>query len=142
MEKQQKTKVKDDVKKPETDFAKVDDTKEVRDMPVVGIVDEADPTVTPEQIQEGLNALRGALITQPEKTASPTFNGLEEIHGKGNSRNTVKINKDKIASSGEQRLGMFVHSPQPRRGLLSGSNKGARLGKGAQKIDEDRPVHN
>lgn len=107
---------------------------------------EVDKEATEEEIQQGLSALKYALMP-PVEDDEPTLEEISPIHalqaehGMAGSRNAVKIDKDRNEMKG-QRPGMRIGQPT-RHYLTANSPKVEKpLGKGAFKIDENRPINN
>ena len=107
---------------------------------------EAEAEATEEEIQQGLSALKDALM--PQVDDEPTLEEISEIHalqakhGMAGSRNAVKIDKNRDEVKG-QRPGMRIG--QPTRHYLTANSpkvKEKPLGKGAFKIDPNRPINN
>tara|TARA_R110000803_G_scaffold6519_3_gene21232 strand:- start:2 stop:559 length:558 start_codon:yes stop_codon:yes gene_type:complete len=106
----------------------------------------AEAEATEEEIQQGLSALKDALM--PQVDDEPTLEEISEIHalqakhGMAGSRNAVKIDKNRDEVKG-QRPGMRIG--QPTRHYLTANSpkvKEKPLGKGAFKIDPNRPINN
>ena len=102
---------------------------------------------TPEQIQEGLNALKDALIITSKETntnSQPTLKDLENETGWAGSRGAVKIDKENIPKG--QRPGMMIGLPTRAYHIRVGQQEkeisSDNLGRGAQKINDSRPVKN
>jgi prolyl-tRNA synthetase len=101
----------------------------------------------PEQVlEQELSALKDALIKAPEEEDEEPVSKVHKMHdelGMAGSRNAFPIEKE--APRLGQRPGMMIGIPNRhhRSHLKKKGQKQQRpLGKGAVKIDEDRPVNN
>lgn len=110
------------------------------------ICDEASGVdLSPEEqklVEERLSVLRGTLITAKADEAEEETSKVHAMHeelGMAGSRNAFPIEKDKAPLG--QRKGMFIGQPNrfSRRHMRPNPQK---LGEGAFKIDESRPVNN
>ena len=122
----------------------------VEEKPVVEVDVESPETENfDQQILEELHALKAALTYDDDsddvKPASAlTVHELHEELGMAGSRNAFPIKEEGAKRTG-QRPGMFIGIPNRhhRKHLKSrGVEQKEKLGKGAQKIDPDRPVNN
>lgn len=109
---------------------------------------EAEPIqgVSKEVIEEELSALKDALIKAPEEEDEEPVSKVHKMHdklGMAGSRNAFPIEEDHKRLG--QRPGMMIGIPNRhhRKHLKKKGQKAQKpLGKGAFKIDEDRPVNN
>ena len=105
------------------------------------------PELTQEEIAEQLSALRDALIVKEDQAeeaeAESAYQKVRDEQGTAGSRHAFKIDKQKekdVKIKG-QRPGMRIGLPNRLYHQSTYAGKG-QLGKGARKIDPNRPVNN